>query len=432
MTIPPTASSALGLMPRRAQAIARIVWPAIFLLTLALVLAAAPVAYQAYRSVCAGEPCPAGQLTPAQARSMAQVGLSPDGPAAYEAGLDLVFSLVFALVALVIFWSRSDDRMALFVSLMLLTFGGATFPNNNTILQAAAPAWHPLIALINAIGTVSLALFFYTFPDGRFRPRWSRWLFVAWCLWQVPAVFFPQSLFNSVNWQAGVGQAAWIVFPASFMLAQLYRYRRASNPLQRQQTKWVVFGMTLGMAGFLAYLTVGLLVPSLRNSLAGLAAATVLYLALLLIPLSIAIAILRSHLWDIDVIIRRTLVYSLLTGLLALVYFGSVVLLQALFTALTPLSGAQAAGAARSDLVTVLSTLAIAALSVPARNRLQAAIDRRFYRRKYDSARTLANFGAALRDDPTADLAHLTDQLLAVVAETMQPESVDLWLKRQG
>jgi hypothetical protein len=131
------------------------------------------------------------------------------------------------------------------------------------------------------------------------------------------------------------------------------------------------------------------------------------------------IAILKYRLYDIDLLIRRTLIYGVLTALLALVYLGAVIALQTVFTALT--------GAARSELVTVLSTLVIAALFIPLRNRLQAAIDRRFYRRKYDAARTLAQFSGALRDE--VDLDDLSAHLVDAVDETMQPESVSLWLR---
>ena len=136
------------------------------------------------------------------------------------------------------------------------------------------------------------------------------------------------------------------------------------------------------------------------------------------VPLAMAVAILRYRLFEIDALINRTLVYGALSALLALIYFGSVVLLRALFRTLT---GEQ------TELVTVLSTLFIAALFVPLRSAIQRAIDRRFYRRRYDAARVLAVFSATARDE--VDLNTISEDLLAVVHETVQPEHASLWLR---
>jgi len=141
------------------------------------------------------------------------------------------------------------------------------------------------------------------------------------------------------------------------------------------------------------------------------------FFSLLLIPLSIGVAILRARLWDIDLLINRTLVYGLLTTILVAVYVGSIVLLQTLFRTITGTD---------SQLSIVASTLMIVVLFQPIRQRIQTSIDRRFYRRKYDATQVLAAFSARLRDE--VDLNVLTDALLAVVAETVQPTQVALWL----
>jgi K+-sensing histidine kinase KdpD len=143
---------------------------------------------------------------------------------------------------------------------------------------------------------------------------------------------------------------------------------------------------------------------------------------LLLFPLSFAIAILRYRLWDIDVFIRRTLIYSLLTAVLALVYLSSVVLLEQFLHIF--------AGRAQSEIVTIVSTLAIATLFTPLRQRVQGFIDSRFYRRKYDAQKTLSAFSATLREE--VDLDALAVELLNVVEETMQPAHVSLWMKPAG
>ncbi len=216
--------------------------------------------------------------------------------------------------------------------------------------------------------------------------------------------------------------AIFLVNGGSGVVAQIYRYVRVSGPVQRQQTKWVVFVLGITILTILGIYVPLLIFPSLStsSSIYYLIFTYIYPLGLLLIPLTLGIAILRYRLWDIDILINRTLVYGTLTGLLALVYFGLVVALQALFKGLTGQVGA-------SPLVIVISTLAIAALFQPLRHHIQKIIHRRFYRRKYDAARTLAAFSATLRNE--VDLSQLSENLLAVVEETMQPASVSLWLR---
>ena len=142
-------------------------------------------------------------------------------------------------------------------------------------------------------------------------------------------------------------------------------------------------------------------------------------ITLLGLPVAITIAISRYRLWDIDLILRRTLQYALLTGLLALVYFGLVVILQNLFATFSN---------QQSPIIIVISTLAIAAMFNPLRLRVQDFIDRRFFRKKYDAEQTLARFAAAARDEVDMDI--LTAKLVNVIDETLQPEKVNLWLKK--
>jgi hypothetical protein len=140
-----------------------------------------------------------------------------------------------------------------------------------------------------------------------------------------------------------------------------------------------------------------------------------------IVPLALVVSILRYRLWDMDILINRTLVYGLLTGLLGGTYFGSVVLLQMAFRGATGQS---------SDLAIVISTLVIAALFIPLRRRIQNVIDRRFYRRRYDTAQTLAAFGARIRDE--VDVNRLTAELAGVVEQTMEPAHASIWLREPG
>jgi hypothetical protein len=268
------------------------------------------------------------------------------------------------------------------------------------------------------LAQVSFFLFFYLFPDGRFVPSWTKvaaWLAVGYTLY--------------TTWQVGVSEERSvdllrsIIFPslvASCLVAQVYRYRRLSTPLQRQQTKWVLVGVILSLGGFLLLVTPFILFQRVDViSWYDLFVSVAVGLVWLPLIFAIAVAVLRYRLWDAALVVRRTLVYSALSALLLLVFFGAVVLLQSLFVLVT---GQQ------SQLAIVLSTLAIAALFSPLRTRIQAAIDRRFYRRKYDAQQVLARFAITARDE--TDMTALTEALARVVQESIEPESVRVWLKR--
>jgi len=226
--------------------------------------------------------------------------------------------------------------------------------------------------------------------------------------------------FNPSNWPL----LLFILFQLGpftlFLGFQIYRYRYVSGPVQRQQTKWLLFGVAV----VLCTISFGLLsiTPSRTPAtIFGLFVIPALRMLWLSIPLSLSIAILRYRLWDIDLLINRTLVYGTLTSILVLIYFGGVILLQNLVRGVTGQVG-------QSPLVIVGSTLAIAALFQPLRQRIQRIIDRRFYRHKYDAAKILDAFSATLRTE--VDLHELSEQLVAVVRETMQPSHVSLWVRQ--
>jgi hypothetical protein len=306
--------------------------------------------------------------------------------------------------------------MALFVSLMLLTLGGA-LPIPLFTLDLSL-VWTALARTASFVGAASAILFFYVFPDGHFVPRWSRWLWLASIGVVAPSLLFPYSFLSMLQYPSlNAVLSASIV--GALLLAQGYRYKRVSNAAQRQQTKWVVFGTVAALGGYGGFTALDVLLQSAL--LASLLGNTAFFVLMLLIPVSIAVAILRHRLYDIDILINRTLVYGSLTATLVAVYVGSIVVLQGLVRALT---------GQESQLAIVASTLAVAALFNPLRHRVQGFIDRRFYRRKYDAAKTLEAFSAKLRDE--TDLDALSDDLVGVVRETMQPAHVSLWLRSES
>jgi hypothetical protein len=346
------------------------------------------------------------------------LGLSVQAYAIYNMIVDIIFVCTYFVVAIMLFWRRSDDWMALFAAFFLMTFA-ITFSSDTLV---ATPYW--LFQFVIFLGAVSIVVFFYLFPTGRFVPRWTRWLSVGAILYWGFKYFLPPFPFNPYT-NTIFTSSAFFLFVGVMIIAQVYRYVRVSSSVQRQQTKWVVFGVSISVGGYLLFaLLFALFFPSaIQNPLAKILLNTFYHLLLLLIPISIAFAILHSRLWDIDIIINRTLVYGSLTAILALVYFVSVIALQALLNVFT----GHLSWGAQTPVVIVASTLGIVALSQPLRRRIQTIIDRRFYRSKYDAARTLAAFSASLRDE--VDLEQLREQLLAVVQETMQPSHISLWLR---
>jgi hypothetical protein len=412
----------------RTLVVARAVWLAVTALAVALFVASTAIWLGQVRGSCPPPPgvCVQGQVPPAVARAFADLHLSVRFAGGYHVGLSILLALGFAATAALLFWRRSYDPLALFVALALLLFG-ALSPFDSGLLDrlgTASPGWQLPVALLRFLGVTTFTIVGYVFPDGRFVPRWTRLAAVAVALWFLPAHVWPDSPFSFGTWPGVAFFGTLACFFGSVGAAQVYRYRQVSTPRQRLQTKWVVYGFVAAGIGYLAgWLVVHLLrAPTLSAPsavLADVAGVTLIYGSLLVIPVCIGIAMLRHHLYDIDVIIRRTLIYSIVTGTLATVYAASSILLQAGFQALTRQGSA---------LAVVVSTLAIVALFQPVRGRAQAAVDRRFYRRKYDAARTVAAFSATLQSE--LDFDQLTGHLLAVVEETMQPSHVSLWLVR--
>jgi hypothetical protein len=420
--------AASPISPERGQwnwlAVARIAWIVLAILLLAYFVAGIPVAYQLLGTVCTpSNPVQCTiSLTPGNVQALARLPLSVAAYVDFQVALLVALSLLFWVVGVLIFWRKSQEWRGLFFSLVLLLFGaGGELADGigGISVTAQTPLFLQLLVYVSRVITdvqwPALAAFVLTFPTGRFTPRWS-WLLI------VPEVVadFPVSP-NPVLY--AVGSIAILLTFGGMVGVQIYRYVRVYDAVQRQQTKWFIFASGVAIFLNVIYSGLGAVVPSLGapDSWYQLLNALTTLVILAVFPLSVGIAILRYRLWDIDALINRTLVYSSLTVLLVGLYVGLILALQALVGAVIGSLSQQ------QPLVIVASTLVIAALFQPLRRRLQAIIDRRFYRRKYDAAKIVAAFSATLRQE--VDLDTLREQLVAVVQETMQPAHVSLWLR---
>ena len=404
-------------LPGSFRLLARGGWLVLVILTLATFFASLPTYVALLQTPCAGSACEWQQLTPAQVETLTGMGLSPGDYAAFVVALTLATVVVSLGVSIVIVWRRSNDRMAFIVALLL----AATSPMIATTAVITSPfPWRVPNECLTFLGTALLGLVFLLFPSGQFVPSFTRWIFVVFLAVQVPVIFLqaPPLIPN-----APVSQPGWLVAASEFAtvaIVQLYRYRRVSGPRERQQTKWVIFGLAVPIVVNVIVTVLYLIFPmaALSGSFFSLAYNVFGACWPLFIPLSFGFAMLRSRLWDIDVLINRTLVYGALTASLTGIYVGLVIGLSTLLRGLISQD---------NGVAIVLSTLAIYFLFQPLRRGIQRSIDRRFYRSKYDATKTLAAFSAALRNE--VDLSHLSEQLVEVVQETMQPTSVSLWLR---
>ncbi len=369
-------------------------------------------------SPCQGADCNYNAISPAEVAVLEARGLSTLVYASVVTAISLLNVAVYWLLGGLILWRQGATPIGLAISLALLVIPITMITDPDNLYATYPRLLIPSLAL-NTIGGVFLNLFLYLFPNGRLYPRWAA----------IPLAGAILALLISRTQEIIFGRTGAITFWDFIYLIltllgvgfQVFRYMRGSTPVERQQTKWTLLGFFFLLLAFPVWITFfgGIVdippgTPRLLGSLGGWLLSMLMTAAL---PVTLAIAILRYRLWDIDVIIRRTLVYGALTLTLALIYFGSVILLQILVTAV---------GGQQTAVVTVISTLVIAALFTPLRRRIQNDIDRRFFRKKYDAEKIVAAFGASLREE--VDLDDLQVQIVAVVEETLQPDMVSLWL----
>jgi hypothetical protein len=360
-----------------------------------------------------------------QATALAQLGLPTNFVAFYFIALDLASIFVFSVIAAVIFARRSDDWMAMFISLALVTYGaiGTFFLY---LLGRVQFSENLPIIFVQALGIGSSIIIYYIFPDGRFIPRWTRVLAAIYIAWALIWFIYPPA--NLLAWPFFLSYLVIILFYGTGVFAQIYRYYRVSGPIERQQTKWVVFGgaaTSIGLSGFNAFRL--MFASSNPTSLAQLQIDLVwipyIVFFQLFVPVTFGIAILRYRLWDIDILINRTLVYIPLTAILAGLFAATITLSQKLFVALT---------SEQSDFATVLTTLVVVAAFTPIKDRLQTLVDKRF-KESSDPAQKMNVFGEQVRLRVSPVEAHqITRRLLEESVAAFDATGGAVYLETEG
>ena len=341
---------------------------------------------------------------------------------------DVALVLVGVVIGSLIIWRKPDNWLALWIAILVIMVGTNGTSQVVPSLSRFWTGWS-LISLfvLGYFGMISQVYLFFLLPDGRFVPDWSRYLGIGFIGFVAgTTVYIIYSLLvgsvSSVVIAVFISLVGiWAVFLGTGIAAQIFRYRRISNQVQRQQAKWLALGLAVVTVGFLFnafFLNFSLYITGTPLVILNLVRAPFVNFCLMFLAVGLAMSTFRYRLWDIDLIIRRTLIYGSLTVFLAVLYFLSIVVLQTIFSAL---------GAQRSEISIVISTLVIAALIRPLQRRVQHFIDRRFYRAKIDMDKTLAEFASTARTE--VDMDRLAESLLDTVEDTMQPSHVSLWLR---
>jgi signal transduction histidine kinase len=387
----------------------RLGWTLLTAYNLAVFFVSIPVYYAQLFVLCTDprQECSDGRLRPGNVQALHHLGISLSSYAAYALAVSIIASSIFLIVGLVLFWRRSDDWMAVFASTVLIIFAGVGGAPSSGIWQPDSPLNTLLLVLATLIlgvgGYCGLGLLFSLFPTGRPIPRWAWTLVFLWLVQIIPWALPPNSPYQILNWPRLLFAGEQLLLWGTSMGVQLYRYTLVSDRVQRQQSKWLIFGFALSLLLDIPYFGLQGLFPALAaaSSPYQLFYATVRELFLVFIPLAIGIAILRYRLWDIDLIINRTLVYGALTLSVIGLYVLVVVSLGSLI---------QAQG---NVLLSLLATGLIAVLFQPLRLRLQRGVNRLMYGERDDPYAVLTRLGSHL------EATLVQEKVLPTIVETI-------------
>lgn len=402
---------------------ARIIWIAIALGAAALWFGEIPLYYRAalhFHSVSGFV-----NLRPSMWRAgLLGLGLSPSFYAAVAVTEACLQTWSMAVVALIMFIRRSNEWIALFISLTLVTFGASVIANSvGTQFASAHPQLNPLVQGYANGPYLAFFLIPLLFPDGRFVPRWSRWLLASCAFLFAAQAIAPGSVLDVSRWPVVLAGSLNVFIFGTVLLAPIYRYRSLSDPVQRAQTRWVVFGLVLAIGVFFALGLFQVLVRPQDSSpehavLFGLIAPAIALLGFTALPVCFGIAILRYRLWDIDLVLNRTLVYLALTasvlGLYVLVVAGLGTLL----------------GAPGDIVLSLLATAFVAILFHPLHERLQRGVNRLLYGERNEPYAVLSRLGQRL--EQTVAPGAVLSSIVETVAQALRLPYVAIAVEQDG
>ncbi|HLY25731.1 MAG TPA: hypothetical protein VKQ72_05285 [Aggregatilineales bacterium] len=332
------------------------------------------------------------------------VGISDDAILLYRTILDLLLVLGFWIVAIIIYWRRSSDWMAIFVSATLFMMG-LIMTSIPATLELAAPQALSTINSDQLLGFGCFLTFLFLFPDGRFVPRWTAIVTIVWVLWLLSWHFLPGVYPLAIRGAVATRQFI-IIVPWFFIgiIAQVYRRFQTQSDEERQQTRWVAFGFVCAFIGIAITFSYNILIaphlPAHRFTtlLLGFVVTAFFTVGVLCVPITLAISILRYRLWQIESFVSRTIVYTLLTGTVAVVF---VVLSQG-FQLIAKALGGNDTDTLTTEIVTAAASAVTALAFPPIKDRFQKIIDRRFYREKVNPHELVAAFSREIHQLPDA------------------------------
>lgn len=361
-------------------------------ITMVMYISSIPRYYKAMVTTCIAQGC--GNSVPAM--PIPDQGLTLDNYALLFVLIDCVFTFVFYATSAVMLWKGFREPMGLLAATAMVSFG-TSFPSLTMVASEGSFFSHHWFMLVSMLGWISMSLFFFLFPDGSFVPKWTRFVFLLIVAVDVIQLLYRGQMMDALNVPEYI-QLLWYVGSTVILIySQVYRFRKVSQPVQRQQTKWVVYGVSIGFVGFVAMSI--LFDPSLNDgsAITYVYLNAILNLSLTAIPITLMMAILRKRLWNIDPLVQRTLVYAALTVCVVLLYTFAVLYLSQLFQTKD------------NFIVSLLATAVVGVAFAPLKEWLQRQINRLMKGR---------------HDDPYAVLLELGNQLIRPLAPEAMLDAV--------